>query len=210
MKATTRISKDERRREIIEAATREFAVGGLNGTPVDAIAKRVDVRGDPGLVEDARQGGQVADPKVDADADAVGHHLEFPDVGLEPFVELLLQVDKVITVPGGPALPKEVHTDLVSVDHDILDPEPGDLTVTESVEQGELDHEEVPSCSLPLEIHQVRPELLHVSIGERIPNRLTWRPFNFELDSFADIRINPHGETGLEIDVVIKESEETL
>jgi AcrR family transcriptional regulator len=43
MKATTRISKDERRREIIEAATREFAVGGLAGTPVDAIAKRVDV-----------------------------------------------------------------------------------------------------------------------------------------------------------------------
>ena len=43
MKATTRISKDERRREIIEAATREFAVGGLTGTPVDAIAKRVGV-----------------------------------------------------------------------------------------------------------------------------------------------------------------------
>jgi AcrR family transcriptional regulator len=43
MKATTRISKDERRREIIEAATREFAVGGLHGTPVDAIAKRVGV-----------------------------------------------------------------------------------------------------------------------------------------------------------------------
>ena len=43
MKATTRISKEERRREIIEAATREFAVGGLNGTPVDAIAKQVGV-----------------------------------------------------------------------------------------------------------------------------------------------------------------------
>jgi AcrR family transcriptional regulator len=43
MKATTRISKEERRREIIEAATREFAVGGLHGTPVDAIAKRVGV-----------------------------------------------------------------------------------------------------------------------------------------------------------------------
>jgi AcrR family transcriptional regulator len=43
MKATTRISKDERRREIIEAATREFAVGGLHGTPVDAIARRVGV-----------------------------------------------------------------------------------------------------------------------------------------------------------------------
>ena len=43
MKATTRISKDERRREIVEAATREFAVGGLHGTPVDAIAKQVGV-----------------------------------------------------------------------------------------------------------------------------------------------------------------------
>ena len=43
MKATTRISKDERRREIIEAATHEFAVGGLHGTPVDAIARRVGV-----------------------------------------------------------------------------------------------------------------------------------------------------------------------
>jgi len=43
MKATTRISKDERRREIVEAATREFAVGGLHGTPVEAIAKRVGV-----------------------------------------------------------------------------------------------------------------------------------------------------------------------
>jgi AcrR family transcriptional regulator len=43
MKATTRISKDERRREIIEAATREFAVGGLHGTPVDAVARQVGV-----------------------------------------------------------------------------------------------------------------------------------------------------------------------
>jgi len=43
MKATTRISKDERRREIIEAATREFAVGGLNGTPVGRIAESVGV-----------------------------------------------------------------------------------------------------------------------------------------------------------------------
>ena len=43
MKATTRISKDERRREIIEAATREFAVGGLHGTPVGRIAKSVGV-----------------------------------------------------------------------------------------------------------------------------------------------------------------------
>jgi AcrR family transcriptional regulator len=43
MKTTTRLSKEERRREIVEAATREFAVGGLNGTPVEAIAKRVGV-----------------------------------------------------------------------------------------------------------------------------------------------------------------------
>jgi AcrR family transcriptional regulator len=43
MKATTRSSKEERRREIIEAATHEFASGGLHGTPVDAIAKRVGV-----------------------------------------------------------------------------------------------------------------------------------------------------------------------
>jgi len=43
MKATTRISKEERRREIIEAATREFAVGGLAGTPVEAIARQVGV-----------------------------------------------------------------------------------------------------------------------------------------------------------------------
>ena len=43
MNATTRISKDERRREIVEAATREFAVGGLHGTPVSAIAKLVGV-----------------------------------------------------------------------------------------------------------------------------------------------------------------------
>jgi AcrR family transcriptional regulator len=43
MKATTRLSKEERRREIVEAATREFAVGGLYGTPVETIAKRVGV-----------------------------------------------------------------------------------------------------------------------------------------------------------------------
>ena len=41
--STTRLTKDERRREIIEAAQREFAVSGLNGTPVEAIAKRVGV-----------------------------------------------------------------------------------------------------------------------------------------------------------------------
>jgi AcrR family transcriptional regulator len=43
MKATTRSTKEERRREIIEAATREFAIGGLHGTPVEAIAKQVGV-----------------------------------------------------------------------------------------------------------------------------------------------------------------------
>ena len=43
MRATTRSSKEERQREIIEAATREFATGGLYGTPVDAIAKQVGV-----------------------------------------------------------------------------------------------------------------------------------------------------------------------
>jgi AcrR family transcriptional regulator len=43
VKATTRLSKEERQREIVEAATREFAVGGLNGTPVETIAKRVGV-----------------------------------------------------------------------------------------------------------------------------------------------------------------------
>jgi AcrR family transcriptional regulator len=43
MNGTTRMSKDERRREIIEAATCEFAARGLHGTPVEAIAKRVGV-----------------------------------------------------------------------------------------------------------------------------------------------------------------------
>ena len=43
MKATIRISKEDRRREIVEAAIREFAVGGFHGTPVDAIAKQVGV-----------------------------------------------------------------------------------------------------------------------------------------------------------------------
>ena len=42
-KTTIRLTKEERRREIVEAATREFAVSGLNGTPVEAIAKRVGV-----------------------------------------------------------------------------------------------------------------------------------------------------------------------
>jgi AcrR family transcriptional regulator len=43
MNVTTRSTKEDRRREIVEAATREFAVGGLYGTPVEAIAKRVGV-----------------------------------------------------------------------------------------------------------------------------------------------------------------------
>jgi AcrR family transcriptional regulator len=42
-KTTVRLTKEERRREIVEAAQREFAVSGLNGTPVEAIAKRVGV-----------------------------------------------------------------------------------------------------------------------------------------------------------------------
>lgn len=41
--STTRMSKDERRREIVEVAVREFAVGGLYGTPVEAVAKKVGV-----------------------------------------------------------------------------------------------------------------------------------------------------------------------
>lgn len=41
--ATTRMSKEERRREIVEVAVREFAVGGLHGTPVEAIARKVGV-----------------------------------------------------------------------------------------------------------------------------------------------------------------------
>jgi AcrR family transcriptional regulator len=41
--STTRMTKDERRREIVEAAVREFAVGGLHGTPVEAIARQVGV-----------------------------------------------------------------------------------------------------------------------------------------------------------------------
>ena len=41
--STTRMSKEERRREIVEVAVREFAVGGLYGTPVEAIAKKVGV-----------------------------------------------------------------------------------------------------------------------------------------------------------------------
>ena len=42
-KTTTRSTKEERRREIVDAAVHEFAIYGLYGTPVDAIAKRVGV-----------------------------------------------------------------------------------------------------------------------------------------------------------------------
>ncbi len=42
-KSTIRLTKEERQREIIEAAMIEFAHGGLYGTPVEAIAKRVGV-----------------------------------------------------------------------------------------------------------------------------------------------------------------------
>jgi AcrR family transcriptional regulator len=38
-----RLSRQERERAIIEAAMREFAVGGLYGTAVEAVAKRVGV-----------------------------------------------------------------------------------------------------------------------------------------------------------------------
>ncbi|MDP9342101.1 MAG: TetR/AcrR family transcriptional regulator [Actinomycetota bacterium] len=38
-----RLTKEERREAIVRAAMEEFAVGGLNGTPVEAIARRVGV-----------------------------------------------------------------------------------------------------------------------------------------------------------------------
>jgi AcrR family transcriptional regulator len=41
--ATVRLSRQERQQAIVEAAMREFAVGGLHGTSVEAIAKRVGV-----------------------------------------------------------------------------------------------------------------------------------------------------------------------
>ena len=39
----TRLTADERREEILRAAMEEFARGGLDGTPTDAIAKRVGI-----------------------------------------------------------------------------------------------------------------------------------------------------------------------
>jgi AcrR family transcriptional regulator len=41
--ATVRLSKQERKHAIIEAAMREFAIGGLHGTSAEVIAKRVGV-----------------------------------------------------------------------------------------------------------------------------------------------------------------------
>ena len=41
--AETRLTREERKRLAVEAAMQEFAVGGLHGTPVEAIAKRVGV-----------------------------------------------------------------------------------------------------------------------------------------------------------------------
>jgi AcrR family transcriptional regulator len=43
MSPNERMTQEERREQIVEAAVQEFAVGGLNGTPVEAIAKRVGV-----------------------------------------------------------------------------------------------------------------------------------------------------------------------
>ena len=43
MKAATRSTKEDRRREIVEAAIGEFADGGLHGTAVGAIARQVGV-----------------------------------------------------------------------------------------------------------------------------------------------------------------------
>jgi AcrR family transcriptional regulator len=39
----TRLSREERREAILDAAMEEFAKGGMDGTPVEAIAKRVGV-----------------------------------------------------------------------------------------------------------------------------------------------------------------------
>jgi AcrR family transcriptional regulator len=39
----TRLTADERREEILRAAMEEFAHGGLDGTPTEAIAKRVGI-----------------------------------------------------------------------------------------------------------------------------------------------------------------------
>src|SRR5436190_15374245 len=39
----TRLSAEERREAVVEAAMAEFAVGGLHGTSTDAIAKRAGI-----------------------------------------------------------------------------------------------------------------------------------------------------------------------
>jgi AcrR family transcriptional regulator len=41
--AARRLSADERRRAVIDAATAEFAVGGLHGTSTEAIARRAGI-----------------------------------------------------------------------------------------------------------------------------------------------------------------------
>jgi AcrR family transcriptional regulator len=43
MATRTRLTADERREEILRAAMEEFAHGGLDGTPTEAIAKRVGI-----------------------------------------------------------------------------------------------------------------------------------------------------------------------
>src|SRR6266536_489548 len=43
MTTATRLSRQERQQAIVEAAMREFAVGGLHGVSVEVIAKRVGV-----------------------------------------------------------------------------------------------------------------------------------------------------------------------
>ena len=39
----TRLTAEERREEVLQAATEEFARGGLDGTPTEAIARRVGI-----------------------------------------------------------------------------------------------------------------------------------------------------------------------
>ena len=41
--STTRLTADERRADVVAAAMEEFARGGLDGTPTEAIAKRVGI-----------------------------------------------------------------------------------------------------------------------------------------------------------------------
>lgn len=73
----------------------------------------------------------------------------FTDIRLESFVELWLEIHKVIAIPGGPSFPKEIHSNLVTIDNDILDPQSSDLTIAEAVEQSKLDHKQIPLGLLP-------------------------------------------------------------